>query len=63
VVEACARCAQDTTHRDDPEDPTMLGRIGISNRSYYAEALIVRVHPEILRARNLPHELPDDETF
>ena len=27
------------------------GRIGIFNRSYYEEVLIVRVHPEILRAR------------
>jgi PPK2 family polyphosphate:nucleotide phosphotransferase len=30
------------------------GRIGIFNRSYYEEVLIVRVHPEILRAQNLP---------
>ncbi|MBU5635452.1 polyphosphate kinase 2 family protein [Geomonas sp. Red69] len=33
------------------------GRIGIFNRSYYEEALIVRVHPEILAAENLPDEL------
>ena len=32
------------------------GRIGIFNRSYYEEVLIVRVHPEILRAQNLPRE-------
>jgi PPK2 family polyphosphate:nucleotide phosphotransferase len=32
------------------------GRIGIFNRSYYEEVLIVRVHPEILRAQNLPGE-------
>jgi len=32
------------------------GRIGIFNRSYYEEVLIVRVHPEILRAQNLPDE-------
>jgi PPK2 family polyphosphate:nucleotide phosphotransferase len=32
------------------------GRIGIFNRSYYEEVLIVRVHPEILRAQNLPPE-------
>ncbi|AFY94738.1 polyphosphate kinase 2 family protein [Chamaesiphon minutus] len=31
------------------------GRIGIFNRSYYEEALIVRVHPELLAAQNLPH--------
>ena len=30
------------------------GHIGIFNRSYYEEVLIVRVHPEILRAQNLP---------
>ena len=32
------------------------GRIGIFNRSYYEEVLIVRVHPEILRAQNLPDQ-------
>ena len=32
------------------------GRIGIFNRSYYEEVLIVRVHPEILQAENLPDE-------
>jgi len=32
------------------------GRIGIFNRSYYEEVLIVRVHPEILRAQNLPRD-------
>jgi PPK2 family polyphosphate:nucleotide phosphotransferase len=30
------------------------GRIGIFNRSYYEEVLIVRVHPEILRGEGLP---------
>jgi PPK2 family polyphosphate:nucleotide phosphotransferase len=30
------------------------GRIGIFNRSYYEEVLIVRVHPEILLAENIP---------
>jgi PPK2 family polyphosphate:nucleotide phosphotransferase len=30
------------------------GRIGIFNRSYYEEVLIVRVHPEILAAQLLP---------
>jgi len=33
------------------------GKIGIFNRSYYEEVLIVRVHPEILRAENLPAEV------
>ena len=32
------------------------GRIGIFNRSYYEEVLIVRVHPEILRAQRLPDD-------
>jgi PPK2 family polyphosphate:nucleotide phosphotransferase len=32
------------------------GRIGIFNRSYYEEVLIVRVHPEILRLQQLPPE-------
>jgi PPK2 family polyphosphate:nucleotide phosphotransferase len=30
------------------------GRIGIFNRSYYEEVLIVRVHPELLRGEGLP---------
>ena len=33
------------------------GRIGIFNRSYYEEVLVVRVHPEILRSQGLPEEL------
>jgi PPK2 family polyphosphate:nucleotide phosphotransferase len=31
------------------------GRIGIFNRSYYEEVLVVRVHPEILANQQLPH--------
>ncbi|MDP2027796.1 ADP-polyphosphate phosphotransferase [Sulfuriferula sp.] len=38
------------------------GRIGIFNRSYYEEVLIVRVHPEILRSEGLPGELLDEKT-
>ncbi len=30
------------------------GRIGIFNRSYYEEVLVVRVHPEILKAQGVP---------
>ena len=30
------------------------GRIGIFNRSYYEDVLVVRVHPELLDARRLP---------
>src|ERR1035437_115445 len=37
------------------------GRIGIFNRSYYEEVLIVRVHPEILRGQGLPEELLDEK--
>jgi PPK2 family polyphosphate:nucleotide phosphotransferase len=33
------------------------GMIGIFNRSYYEEALVVRVHPELLRGQQLPPEL------
>jgi PPK2 family polyphosphate:nucleotide phosphotransferase len=36
------------------------GRIGIFNRSYYEEVLIVRVHGEVLRAQALPQETLDD---
>jgi PPK2 family polyphosphate:nucleotide phosphotransferase len=37
------------------------GRIGIFNRSYYEEVLVVRVHPELLRAESLPEELVNDK--
>ncbi|MBN8983965.1 MAG: polyphosphate kinase 2 family protein [Rhizobiales bacterium] len=33
------------------------GRIGIFNRSYYEECLIVRVHPEILARQRIPQKL------
>ncbi|MDP1952516.1 MAG: polyphosphate kinase 2 family protein, partial [Betaproteobacteria bacterium] len=39
------------------------GRIGIFNRSYYEEVLIVRVHPEILRSQGLPAELLDEKAI
>jgi PPK2 family polyphosphate:nucleotide phosphotransferase len=39
------------------------GRIGIFNRSYYEEVLIVRVHPEILRSQGLPDQLLDEDTI
>ncbi len=42
--------------RDLPE----RGRIGIFNRSYYEEVLILRVHPEILRNEGLPDALLDE---
>jgi xylulose-5-phosphate/fructose-6-phosphate phosphoketolase len=39
------------------------GRIGIFNRSYYEELLIVRVHPEVLRTQRLPEELRDQKNI
>ncbi|MDE3099128.1 MAG: polyphosphate kinase 2 family protein [Verrucomicrobiota bacterium] len=39
------------------------GRIGIFNRSYYEETLVVRVHPELLHAQRLPGELLDRKTI
>jgi len=47
------------TNRHLPE----RGRIGIFNRSYYEEVLVVRVHPEILRAQGLPDELLDEKSI
>ena len=41
------------TNRRLPE----RGRIGIFNRSYYEEVLIVRVHPELLRAQGFSEEV------
>jgi len=45
------------TTRNLPE----RGRIGIFNRSYYEEVLIVRVHPEILRSEGLPNGSIDEK--
>jgi PPK2 family polyphosphate:nucleotide phosphotransferase len=39
------------------------GQIGIFNRSYYEEVLIVRVHDEILRAQNLPDSVLKQKDF
>ena len=39
------------------------GHIGIFNRSYYEEVLVVRVHPEILRSQGLSRELCDEKTI
>ncbi len=33
------------------------GRIGVFNRSYYEEVLIVKVHPEFLRAQKFPPDM------
>ncbi len=39
------------------------GQIGIFNRSYYEEVLIVRVHPEILLSEGVPEEDPEGKTI
>lgn len=36
------------------------GRIGIFNRSYYEDVLIVRVHPAILQAQQLPEKIKNN---
>jgi PPK2 family polyphosphate:nucleotide phosphotransferase len=46
------------TTRDLPE----RGRIGIFNRSYYEEVLIVRVHPEILHSEGIGGVSLDEKT-
>src|SRR5580658_7501296 len=48
------RCTRDLPAR---------GRIGIFNRSYYEEVLIVRVHPEILQGEGLPDSDPDQHAI
>jgi len=48
------RCAKNTPER---------GRIGIFNRSYYEEVLIVRVHPEILQTQSLPEDVKNDKNI
>ena len=39
------------------------GNIGVFNRSYYEEVLVVRVHPEILKKQYLPSELIDEKNI
>ena len=36
------------------------GQIGVFNRSHYEEVAVVRVHPELLAARGLPHPPPEE---
>ncbi len=47
------------TTRDLPE----RGRIGIFNRSYYEEVLIVRVHSGLLRSERLPDAAADESVW
>jgi PPK2 family polyphosphate:nucleotide phosphotransferase len=39
------------------------GHIGIFNRSYYEEVLVVRVHPQILAKQKLPDEVANEKTI
>ncbi|MBX7109538.1 MAG: polyphosphate kinase 2 family protein [Chitinophagales bacterium] len=39
------------------------GRIGIFNRSYYEEVLVVKVHPELLKYQKIPPHLMDKDLF
>jgi len=47
------------THTRVPE----RGRIGIFNRSYYEDVLVVRVHPELLEAQKLPSKCRGKDVF
>ena len=48
--------SRDFLHRYVMKVP-QRGRIGIFNRSYYEEVLVVRVHQELLKAQKMPPEL------
>ncbi|WP_159716448.1 polyphosphate kinase 2 family protein [Geminicoccus flavidas] len=48
------RCARNLPER---------GRIGVFNRSYYEEVLVVRVHQEILESQHLPRGLTGENIF
>ena len=39
------------------------GRIGIFNRSYYEEVLVVKVHPEFLASQKVPADLVDENIW
>jgi PPK2 family polyphosphate:nucleotide phosphotransferase len=39
------------------------GRIGIFNRSYYEEVLVVRVHPDLLAKQKIPTDLTGDDIW
>ena len=45
------------------QDLPERGRIGIFNRSYYEEVLVVRVHPDILAKQQLPPQVKKDGTL
>jgi len=67
-----ARCRASASEREEldhdflwrtPVSCPSAGALGIFNRSYYEEVLIVRVHPEILRAEKLPDDLVDPDSI
>src|SRR5262245_12779939 len=39
------------------------GRIGVFNRSYYEDVVVVRTHPQLLELQNLPRETMDDKIW
>lgn len=41
----------------------LKGRIGIFNRSYYEEVLVVRVHPELIANQRIPGANPQKKSF
>lgn len=47
------------TSRNLPE----RGRIGIFNRSYYEEVLVVKVHPEFLQSQKLPYKINQNQLW
>lgn len=48
------RCAKSAPER---------GRLGIFNRSYYEEVLVVRVHPQILQTQLIPNDVKNDKNI
>jgi PPK2 family polyphosphate:nucleotide phosphotransferase len=59
---SAAELAHDFLWRTTRDLPAR-GKIGIFNRSYYEEVLIVRVHPEILAGEGLPDAVKNDKTL
>ena len=55
------RSSTTTSSGDTPDALPERGRIGIFNRSYYEEVLVVRVHPELVQAQRIPDAKVDDD--
>ena len=58
---SAAELAHDFLWRTTRDLPAR-GKIGIFNRSYYEEVLIVRVHPELLHSEGIPGAPHDDKS-